>query len=346
MTSELLTIVIPTRDRVDFLEKCLRSVFETQTSIPYVIVSDNSTSHQPPINVLRSKYEFTYVRQSGQLSMTEHFNACLTLPATRWVWMIHDDDELCAGSVEKVESFLAECGDAGVVVAGMQCIDEEGKELEEWIPKTNGRLKGEEGLLRLGLDWGGSSPNMIFSVEASRQIGGLIEVGGAAADYTFALQLAYSYGVVFFPELVGYSRQGPHQRTDFSTPAKAEAWLDFSIRQAELIRTVGCSVSAADRIVDRTTWLAFLDIVPCLSKSDRSSLQRAYQRCLRASARPSEWQGRVRTELPFLFAWPQWLELPLSRAGKALLPAFVRRWLRRAQSRLTFWTAQRLGLYW
>lgn len=346
MTSELLTIVIPTRDRVDFLEKCLRSIFEYQASIPYVIVSDNSASDQPPINVLRSKYEFTYVRQSGRLTMTEHFNACLKLPTTRWVWMIHDDDELCAYSVERVESFLAECEDAGVVVAGMQCIDEEGKELEEWIPKTNGGLKGEEGLLRLGLDWGGSSPNMIFSVEASRQIGGFIEIGGAAADYTFALQLAYSYGVVFFPGLVGYSRQGPHQRTDFSTPMKAEAWLDFSIRQAEFIRTVGCSMSAADRIVDRTAWLAFLDIVPCLLKTDRSWLLRAHQRCLRASARPNEWQNRVRTKYPFLFRWPQWVELPLSKAGRAVLPASVRRWLRRKQSRLTFWAAQRLGLFW
>ena len=80
MNSELLTIVILSRDRPEFLEKCLRSVFEDQKVVPNVIVSDNSTRDHIGIKKLRSNYPFTYVRQSGQLSMTEHHNACLELP--------------------------------------------------------------------------------------------------------------------------------------------------------------------------------------------------------------------------------------------------------------------------
>ena len=66
--NSLLTIVIPTRDRPDFLEKCLRSVFERQTALPQVIVSDNSKFDHPAINQLRDKYGFAYIRQSGELT--------------------------------------------------------------------------------------------------------------------------------------------------------------------------------------------------------------------------------------------------------------------------------------
>jgi len=38
MRDDLLTIVIPTRDRPDLLALCLRSVFEDQSSVPPVIV--------------------------------------------------------------------------------------------------------------------------------------------------------------------------------------------------------------------------------------------------------------------------------------------------------------------
>ena len=56
MDSNLLTIVILSRDRPEFLEKCLRSAFEKQTVVPNVIVSDNSTEDHSAIRKHRSAY--------------------------------------------------------------------------------------------------------------------------------------------------------------------------------------------------------------------------------------------------------------------------------------------------
>ena len=58
---------------------------------------------------------------------------------------------------------------------------------------------------------GGRFPATVFNVEASRQMGAFIGINGVASDHTFALKLAYSYGVAFFTEIVGRYRSGPHQ---------------------------------------------------------------------------------------------------------------------------------------
>ncbi len=328
MSANPLTIIIPTRDRPDLLEKCLRSVFEDQKVVPHVIVSDNSIRDHIGIKKLRSNYPFTYVRQSGQLSVTEHHNACLQLPSTRWLWLVHDDDELYPESIVKVQTFLAGCENAGIVLGGVEYIDPQSRTLGQWIPKMNGTFRGEEGLLSLGLDFGAFSPGTIFTVAASRESGGFVDINGLCADYLFSVRLAFSYGVAFLPELVGRFRMGHRQTIDYSTRQKAEAYLDFVVREGELIRTVGCSRSAAEQITDYTTWETFLTIAPPWLQSHQSFVFELSRKCLRISPRRGKWQKRARQEYPFLF-WPlQWLTWPLFQAAKSAIPAPLRRWLR------------------
>jgi glycosyltransferase involved in cell wall biosynthesis len=330
MTS-LLTIVIPTRDRPDFLEKSLRSVFERQTTIPQVIVSDNSTVDRPAIGELRDKYRFAYVRQSGHLSQNVHLNiCCLELPSTRWVLLLHDDDELYPDSIRNLESFLEGCADAGIVVGGIEHIDRQDAVRGQWIPNVRGTFKGEDGLLRLGLDGWAFPPATVFNVEASRQMGGFIGINGVASDHTFALKLAYRYGVAFFTEIVGRYRSGPHQIFHFSNPQEAEAWLDFTIREAGLVRTIGCSARAVEQLLDYRTWSVFLAIAPSCLDSHPSLLFRVVRKCLDVSPGCGEWQNSVRERYPFLFSRFQWFVYSIFKAARAVLPAPLRRRLKTA----------------
>ena len=84
MSSNDLTVVVMTRDRIDLLEKALSSVFDRQSNPQSVIVSDNSTREYSELNKFQQRYGFSYIRQSGALTATEHHNICLQLPATRW----------------------------------------------------------------------------------------------------------------------------------------------------------------------------------------------------------------------------------------------------------------------
>jgi len=313
MISELLTIVIPTRDRPELLEKCLGSIFECQPVIPHVMVSDNSTCDQPAMAALRRKYDFVYVRQSGDLNMVQHWNTCLGLPSTPWELMLHDDDELYPDSLGNLEPFLVDCDGVGIVVGGIQFINFQGEAVRQWIPPSKGKFMGEEGLVRLGLDWKVRPPGIIVNVPASLQAGGFVGIEGLPADYTFALQLAYSYGVAFFPALVGRYRLSPYQQTNFSTPEKTADWLEFSRRQAEVVQTFGCSDTIAARIVDYMTWWPFLTLAPRWLSSQSSFVFKLTQHCVRQSPRGGDWQLRARRQYPFLFSRPYWLAWSLLR---------------------------------
>lgn len=296
-----LTIVIPTRDRPDLLQLCLRSVFEYQTTIPDTIVSDNSSSNHPEVDALRRRYRFDYVRQSGELSITDHHNTCLSLPSSPWVMLLHDDDELYPGCVAKVVPFLEGHGDVGMIVGGLQYLDPHGNSWWDWTPESGETLKGEDALLRLGLDFHARSPNTVLSVAKGRHIGGFPEIGRLPADYTFFCWLAYLYGLAFVPERVGRYRWGHEQATKFATPEDAEAHLRYCVQMVKLIRPAGCSVMVADRLVDNMTWGLFLFHAARWRDSDPAFVFRLCQECLLLSPQPGAMQARARREYALLF---------------------------------------------
>lgn len=315
VSSDLLSLIIPTRDRPALLEACLRSVYECQAQID-VIVSDNSTRDHPEIEQLRTRYGFTYIRQSGRLSATHHFNACLRLPSSKWIWMLHDDDELYPGGVSKMAARLHEVGDVGILVAGFHYIDQAGTKQSEWIPEPRRASRGEAGLLDAGLDAGALSPAAVFRAEAGLEWGGFVEIGGHPADYTFLAGLAHDYGVAFLPEVVGRYRHGSHQETDVSNPTAAKAWLDFTIEMTQhTIAATRCSANAANQLLDYMTWFTFLTLMPRWLGRDSKFVVATCRDCLRASPARLSWQTKARDKYPMLFLQPSWLAAALCRFG-------------------------------
>jgi glycosyltransferase involved in cell wall biosynthesis len=315
VSSDLLSVVIPTRDRPELLEACLRSVFDSQVQID-VIVSDNSTRNHPEIEQMRARYGFTYVRRSGELRATDHFNACLKLPSSKWIWMLHDDDELYPGAVANMAARLHEVGNVGLVVGGLHYIDHAGVKQLEWLPNCRGESQGEAGLLAAGLDPGALSPGMVFRVDACLKWGGFVEIGGHPADYTFLVGIAHDYGVAFLPEVVGRYRHGSHQETDVSSPQAAKAWLDFTIAMTEhTIERTRCSTNAANQLLDYMTWFTFLTLMPRWLPSNSQFVLAACRDCLRSSPMQLRWQSQVREKYPMLFWQPTWLAATLCRAG-------------------------------
>ena len=303
----LLTIVIPTRDRPEFLATCLRSVFENQVSVP-VIVSDNSIRNHAAIEALQQRYGFDYVRRSGMLAATDHFNACAKLAPTKWVWLLHDDDELYPGAVEKMAACALAAEDVGIIVGGLKYINTAGMTEGEWMPSARNKKHGEAALLALGLDPGRMSPGMIFRADAHERWGGFVEVRGHPADYTFVVGLAYTFGAAFVNEVVGRYRYGDHQETDISTPHAVKAWLEFTIEMTRLtIDRTNCSSSAAEQILDRMTWFTFLILMPRWLLSDTQFVIETCRECLSASSARLQWQTAVRQRYPMLFWRPLWL---------------------------------------
>jgi glycosyltransferase involved in cell wall biosynthesis len=322
--SELLTIVIPTRNRADFLELCLKSIFERQTKIPKVVVSDNSAFDVPAIDVLRAKYNFAYVRQSGKLSMTDHHNACLELVSTPWALLLHDDDELCPDILSRLESFLSECKGAGMVVGGIEYIDQKGNVRGVWAPQRTRVLRGEAAVLVLGLDFRTSPPGWIWNVEAFRQAGGFPDSDGVAADYPLVLKIAYSPGVSLFSQVIGRYRIGEQQTTNYSNPKEAEATLACSIKMAQLTRKIGISAAISDQLMDYMTWWIFRIVAGNLLNIHPVFVYRMCRKCELVTLPKGLWKSRVQTEYPVLFWRPPWLAVLVLKA-RLWVPSPVRR---------------------
>jgi hypothetical protein len=271
------------------------------------------------------------------LTATEHFNACLRLPTTRWTWMIHDDDELCPGAIDTMAGFIEQCPDVGLVMGGAESIYEHGDPFYTWLPKSGGAFHGEEALLRLGLDFGAFSPSTIFNTEATRQVGGFVEIDGYPADYAFCVRLAHASGIAFWPGVVGLYRHGRHQDTDFSTAEKAEAWLAFSVRMVEeVVRQTKCSTSAEQQLIDYMTWSVFKTVIFPWFDVDPFFVFRVCRERMAASPPDGTYRGSVQQEFPFLFSrrWPVWA---LARRVKTTLRTPLRKWRRepRPAGRLT-----------
>jgi hypothetical protein len=322
--SSLLTIVIPTRDRVELLRLTLASVYERQTRIPPVIVSDNSTkTDDGEMENLRRRYGFSYVRQSGQLPLTKHHNACLAMPSTPWVWMLHDDDELMPGVVAEVESTLAECPDVGLLVGGVEYISSDGHPSRAWVPVA-GKTRGEEAMRAIGLDWQARAPSQVFSVEAARKLGGYADTAGVTGDYAFAVLMAKEFGVTFYPRLIGRFREGHSHAADFTSGSeRIDRWFEFNYQQARVIGSSGCSPQVHAELTDYLMWNTLWQL---LTRQGTSvpHLARRTRFCRAHSPNPGKWRGRVQKEFPILLQRPTWLWLSLFCALVRVNAAFRR----------------------
>ena len=316
MAVDLLTIVIPTRDRPDLLDFCLQSIFERQSCRIPVIVSDNSVGTNPAHDLLRRRYPVEYHRQSGALGIVEHQNACLRMPSTRWVILLHDDDELCAGALAPLTEFLAECRDVGIVLGGTQTINLEGTVGSQWLPPATHTLTGEDALLAVGLDWGLRAPGTVYGVQETQVLGGLPGVAGIPADYAHALALAYHYGIAFFPEALGRQRVGHERTTAFETPEKAAAWLSFCCEQAALVRAMPISSHSADAIMDYFAWWNFEALESAWATFDRRSVLRLVRLASSHAPAHGKRRARVRQCYPFLLSRPRWLAWRLFKLAR------------------------------
>ncbi len=319
MSSNDLTVVVMTRDRIDLLEKALSSVFDRQSKPPSVIVSDNSTREYSELNKFQQRYGFSYIRQSGRLTATEHHNVCLQLPATRWVWLLHDDDELRSGAVRGIENFLNQTHDVGIVVGGVEDITYDGAVTRHWVPRVKETLRGDEGLLELGDEWKARAPCQILGKQESLESGGGQDSAGYPSDVAFACKLAHDYGVGFYPEVIGLSRMGTHQTSYVKTEKQTRRWVFFHCKQVELIRSLGADTQVVNRLADFLIWKTYANY---LSELDSVELTPMFnyglkKLCMNHAPEAGHWHQRVENKFPFLFwgpGWmPGWLVWPLYR---------------------------------
>jgi glycosyltransferase involved in cell wall biosynthesis len=99
---DILTVIIPTRDRADTLKHTLRTVVEQKNPNLEILVSDNFSGPEVKTVVdAVSDPRLRYIRTPDRLGMAEHYDFAISNAKGDWVAIIGDDDALLPDAVDK-----------------------------------------------------------------------------------------------------------------------------------------------------------------------------------------------------------------------------------------------------
>jgi glycosyltransferase involved in cell wall biosynthesis len=107
LNKPLLSIVIPTYNRADFLERCLSSVVASKDSRVEIVVSDNCS----PDHTEKTARSFTdprirYFRQPENIGAVRNFRFLAGEAKGEYIFYLTDDDFVLTGGIEKVLDFI------------------------------------------------------------------------------------------------------------------------------------------------------------------------------------------------------------------------------------------------
>lgn len=123
-----VTIAIPTRNRVGFLEKAIDSVLAAAGPTDQVVVSNNASTDSTASYLEKiADRRVTVISHKMDLSMVENWNACLDAATGEYFLLFSDDDLIRESSISLLVNALA-CSDVAFAYGRTQVIDEAGLE--------------------------------------------------------------------------------------------------------------------------------------------------------------------------------------------------------------------------
>jgi len=105
----LLSIVIPTYNRSDFLARCLESVVASKESRIEIVISDNCSPDNTEVVASRfTDPRIRYFRQPVNLGAVRNFHFLANEAKGDYILFLTDDDFLLTGGLEKIINFILE----------------------------------------------------------------------------------------------------------------------------------------------------------------------------------------------------------------------------------------------
>jgi glycosyltransferase involved in cell wall biosynthesis len=104
----MLTIAIPTYNRIEYLKELLPSLIEQCKPYPEieVLVIDNNSTDGTWDYLNKLDANIIIGKNIINVGADENFVRCLEAARGRYVWLFGDDEQLCPGAIEKVVNIL------------------------------------------------------------------------------------------------------------------------------------------------------------------------------------------------------------------------------------------------
>jgi glycosyltransferase involved in cell wall biosynthesis len=205
----LLTVAVPTYRRVDLLRRCLESVRPrddaTRAEIE-LIISDNSPDAQVEDHVaaFRSSWPgvLHYDRNPSGTGAVNNFNLCVRRANGQYTLILHDDDYLLPGAIDRIVGVLRDAAEQRdrVLLFGVRVEDLSGRVYRRQTFARDVTLTPRAAFERLLVD---SSfvrvPGLVVETAAYRETGGFRVEAGTTCDVDMSVQLFGRFGVRCVP---------------------------------------------------------------------------------------------------------------------------------------------------
>lgn len=241
----LLSICVPTYSRPEGLRRALASAIDVPARLAgsiEVVVSDNSEddrSEQVAAELgSASPVRVGYHRNVPGVGMVGNFNRCVELASGRYVLILHDDDHLLPGAVERMTSWLSRT-DRKVILFGVRVVDDTGRVLRRQRVRRVRYLPPQEALRRL---LGRSSfvrfPAVVVARAAYERVRPFDADLAGVCDLDMWTRLAGRHGILRVPETTAAYLVHPDADTETvfrpETVARVDEVFDRVRRDARL----------------------------------------------------------------------------------------------------------------
>lgn len=128
MDSELVSIGIPTYNRPEELDQCLKLIRSQTHKCIEIIVSDNASERSPQIEEIVKKHadkdsRIVFYQQRENIGSIGNFKFVLNKATAKYFMWAADDDELELNYIEKLLPYLTMNRKYGFVVSGYDVVD-------------------------------------------------------------------------------------------------------------------------------------------------------------------------------------------------------------------------------
>ena len=139
MVPGLVSVIIPTRNRPNYLQQAVESVrAQTYPNIEIIIIDDGSDSEGTATKKVLLPYltlsNFTYIYQS-RTGVGTAVNRGLILSQGEYIQRLDDDDRLLPEKVARSVELFQSCPEVGLVATGYYHIDAVGKQIHTCLPR-------------------------------------------------------------------------------------------------------------------------------------------------------------------------------------------------------------------
>jgi glycosyltransferase involved in cell wall biosynthesis len=208
-TRPFWSVMIPTRNRVDYLQLTLESVLEQApgaADMEIEVVDNCSTLADVEAIVRRvGGSRVSFFRQPASVTMSENWTTCVRRARGEWVHVLHDDDVVMPGFYDRLKSGIESASGVGAAFCRHASIDEDGHwvRLSSIERRTPGVLT--DWLERIAVEQRILTPAIVVRRAVYEHLGGFDRRLTFSVDWEMWKRIAVQYAFWYEPRcLAGY----------------------------------------------------------------------------------------------------------------------------------------------